>query len=410
MRHWHKAAWALLATPVCAFGFEAVDALTPSSNGLYPAYPADPVPPYSIWAQAGLMYDSNILRLPSGDNHELVTRAGLGGRLDQRVIGRQSLHVEGRVDGYLYDKFDTLDNVAYAGLAEWRYELGNDLAGALTASRRRYQAALSEIQAPVYDPVTETSLGATARYALGPNVNLRGGLNYLNYDRPARDFANIKTLTGVATAEYVSPLGNAIGIEVQQAKGDAPVDEEIDPLHLLVNNDFRQRDVSLVGTWASLPTLRVVGRVGRTKRDYTELPGRDFSGPTWAVAAQWIPTTKTLVAFESAKTITSVIDIAASHVLTKGWAVGPGWAVTAKLNVQARYFKQHQDFLGDPNAALGLTAVRQEVVQGVRLGTYWEYNRRLHYQFSIEHGDRDSNIAGRDYRYTAGIAQVRFVF
>jgi len=35
-RHWHKAAWALLATPVCAFGFEAVDVLTPASSGLYP--------------------------------------------------------------------------------------------------------------------------------------------------------------------------------------------------------------------------------------------------------------------------------------------------------------------------------------------------------------------------------------
>jgi len=253
-------------------------------------------------------------------------------------------------------------------------------------------------------------LGATARYALGPNVNLRGGLNYVNYDRPVREFANIRTLTGVAAAEYVTPLGNAIGIEVQEAKGDAPVDEVVDPLHVFVNNDFRQRDVSLVGTWGSSPTLHVAGRVGRTKREYTVLPGRDFSGPTWSVAAQWFPTTKTVLVVESAQTVTSVIDVAASHILGKGWAVGPGWAVTAKLNVQARYFKQHQDYLGDPNAALGLTPVRQEVVRGVRLGTYWEYNRRLHYQFSIEHGNRDSNVDTRDYRYTAGIAQVRFVF
>lgn len=410
MRHWHKAAWALLAAPVCAFGFDAVDALTPAMNGLYPAYPADPLPPYTVWAQAGLMYDDNILRRNSGDNHDFVTRAGVGGRLDQRVIGRQAMHLEGRVDGYLYDRFSDINNVAYAGLAEWRYELGNDLAGALTASRRRYQASLAENQAAVYDPITETALGASARYAVGPNVRLRGGLNYVKADRPERNFVNIRTLTGIGAVEYVSPLGNVIGVEVQQAKGDAPVDEVVDPLHIFVNNDFRQHDVSLVGTWGASPTLHVVGRVGRTTRSYTALPGRDFSGPTWSVAAQWFPTTKTVIVLESAKTITSVIDIGASHVLGKGWAVGPGWALTAKLNLQARYFKQHQDFLGDPNAALGVTPVRQEEVSGVRFGAYWEYTRRLHFQFSIEHGNRDSNIAERNYRYNAGIAQVRFVF
>jgi hypothetical protein len=410
-RHWQKAAWALLAAPVCAFGFDAVDVLTPASSGLYPAYPPDPAPPYSVWAQAGLMYDSNLLRLPSGSNDDLVTRAGLGGRIDQRIVGRQTLHAEGRVDGYLYDRYSALNNVAYAGLAEWRYELGNDLAGTLTASRRRYEASLAEIQAPLYDPITETALGATARYAVGPNVRLRGGLNYVHADRPARDFVNIRTLTGVGALEYVTALNNMIGIEVQEAKGDAPVDQFVDPLRLFVNNDFRQRDVSLIGAWGASPTLHVAGRVGRTTRSYTELTGRDFSGPTWSIAAQWFPTAKTVIALESAKTLTSVIDIGgASHVVGKGWAVGPGWAVTAKLNLQARYFKQHQEFLGDPNAALGLTPIRQEEVSGVRLGAYWEYNRRLHYQLSVEHGNRDSNFAGRDYSYNAGIAQVRFVF
>jgi hypothetical protein len=410
-RHWHKAAWALFATPVCAFGFEAVDVLTPaSSGGLYPAYPAEPAPPYTVWAQAGLMYDNNILRRTSGDNQELLSRLGLGGRIDQRVVGRQAVHLEGRVDGYVYDKFSQLDNIAYAGLGEWRYEVGNDLAGAFTASRRRYQASLAEIQAAVYDPITETTLGTTARYAIGPNLGVRGALNYVDYARPSHTFFNTKTLTGAIAAEYISALGNTIGVEVQQAKGDAPVPEVVDPLHLFVNNTFRQHDVGIVGGWGVTPTLRIGGRVGRTTRRYDELPGRDFSGPTWNVAAQWFPTPKTVLAVESAKTIASVIDIGASHVVAKGWAVGPGWAPTAKLNFQARFFKQHQSFEGDPAAALGLLPERQEILRGYRLGAYWELDRRWHYQFSFEHGDRESNFLGRNYRFNAGIAQIRYVF
>jgi len=409
-RHWHKAAWALLATPVCAFGFEAVDVLTPAMNGLYPAYPAEPLPPYTVWAQAGLMYDSNILRRPSGDNSEFVTRFGVGGRLDQRVVGRQGVHLEGRVDGYLYDRFNELDNLAYAGLAEWRYEVGNDLAGALSLSRRHYQAALAEIQAPIRDMITETNLGLTGRYAIGPSLALRGGVNYTDYNRPSLAVADTRTLTGTGALEYVSSLGNTIGVEVTEAKGDAPVPQTIDPLGILVNNDFRQTDVGIVGAFGVAPTVRVGGRVGRTVRHYTELTNRDFSGPTWNVAAQWFPTNKTVLTLESAKTIQSVIDIGASHTVGRGWAIGPGWAATAKLNFQARYFHQHQDFEGDPNAALGLVPLRQDFVRGLRLGAYWEYDRRWHYQFAFEHGDRDSNIAGRNFRYNAGIAQVRFVF
>jgi hypothetical protein len=410
MRHWHKAAWALLAIPVCAFGFDSVDVLTPAMSGLYPAYPQDPTPPYTVWGQAGLMYDSNLLRRPTGDNADFVTRLGVGGRLDQRVIGRQYVHLEGRLDGYLYDKFNEHDNVGYAALGEWRFQVGNDLAGAFTASRRRYQVNIAESQSATYDPINETTLGTNARYAIGLNLGLRGALNYVEYERPLHDFFDTKTVTGAAALEYISALGNTIGVEVQQTQGNAPVPETVDPLHLLVNNDFKQHDVGVVGAFALGPTLRLGGRVGRTTRHYTELANRDFSGPTWNVAVQWLPTAKTVLAVESAKFISSVIDIGASHMVSRGWALGPGWAVTAKLNLQARVFRQHQDFEGDPAAALGVAPVRQEVVRGYRLGAYWEYDRRWHCQFSLEHGDRESNTDGRAYGYSAGIAQIKYVF
>lgn len=411
LRHWHKAAWALLATPLCAFGFEAVDVLTPASNGVYPAYPSDVgAAPYAIWAQGGLMYDSNILRTTTGHNNEWVSRLGLGGRWDQRVVGRQALHLEGRVDGYVYDKFSALDNVAYAGLGEWRYEVGNDLAGAFSIGRRRYQANLAEIQRAVYDPITETHFSANGRYALGPTIGIRGAADYLEYSRPTHAFANLKTLTGLAAVEYRSALGNTLGVELQQAHGDAPVDQVIDPLRLFVNNDFHQRDVGVVGGFNVLPTMRVGGRVGRTERTYSVLPGRNFNGPTWAVLAQWFPTAKTLLAFDTAKTISSVIDIGASHVVVKGWGFGPGWAPTAKLNFQARFFRQHQVFEGDPSAQLRITRQREEIVRGYRLGAYWDYDRRISYQFSVEHGERESNTLGRNYRFNAGIAQVRWAF
>jgi len=84
--------------------------------------------------------------------------------------------------------------------------------------------------------------------------------------------------------------------------------------------------------------------------------------------------------------------------------------VSPTLALQARLLRQHQWFEGDPSFALGLTPLRQEYVRGYRLGAYWEYTRRLHYQLAFDHGERESNILGRNYRYNAGVAQARFVF
>jgi hypothetical protein len=405
-----KSAGVLLLTPLCALAFDTVDVLVPASSGIYPAYPSDELRPYDLWAQFGMMYDTNILRRTTGDNSEVLTRLGVGGRMDQKVIGRQSVHLEGRVESYIYNKNSEIDNIGYGGVAEWRYEIGNDLSGGIGASRRRFQANLSEIQRAQYDPITETQLNATARYRLGPHVGLRGGTAYIDYNRPSRQASNTKTVVLTGGADYVTDLGNMLGVEVAEAKGDAPVNQLVDPLGLFVANGYRQHDVGVVSTWVISPSMRIAGRVGRTNRQYTQLPGRDFNGPTWNVMAQWLPTVKTMFTFESSKHVSSIIDIGASHVVVKGFSVGPGWAPTAKLNFQARFLRQHQVFEGDPEAQLGISPLRQEFIRGYRLGSYWEYSRQLHFTFSLDHGERESNILGRNYRYNAGIAQVRYIF
>src|SRR2546423_12190029 len=104
LRSWSKAAAAaLVVLPVCAAAFEAVDVLIPASGSIYPAYPGEPVRPYTAWAQAGVMYDTNALRRTAGDNHELITRLGAGGRVEQPVVGRQGMRLEGRIGGFPVD-------------------------------------------------------------------------------------------------------------------------------------------------------------------------------------------------------------------------------------------------------------------------------------------------------------------
>lgn len=410
LRSMRRAAGVLLLSPLAASAFEAVDALTPSSSGRFLAYPSEPVAPYELWAQFGMQYDTNVLRRTTGDNDETLARLGVGGRWDQRVVGRQRLHLVGQIDGFLFNTFSELDNVGYYGLGEWRYELGNDLAGAIGLSRRKFQAGLAQIQRAIKDPITQQSYYANGRYRIGPHLGVRGGVEFVDYSRPTRAASETETLVGTAGIEYVTNLGNLIGLEVRQGRGDAPVNELVDPLGQFVDNDFRQRDVAVVSAWQMTPQIRFAGNVGRTNRTYSQLPGRDFDGTTHRLGLHWAVTPRTNFEFEHSRHVSSIIDVGAGHVVIKGYSFGPSWALTAKTNLSARFLRQHLEYGGDPFVALGVAPQREELVRTVRLGAYWEYTRKVHVTAAFENGNRESNILGRNYRFNAYTANVKYFF
>jgi hypothetical protein len=97
-------------------------------------------------------------------------------------------------------------------------------------------------------------------------------------------------------------------------------------------------------------------------------------------------------------------------LLVRGAAFGPGWAPTEKLNFSARVYREDQLFQGDPAAVLGVAALRHEITRGWRLGSYWEYDRQVHFQFAFDHGERESNLLGRNFRYNALVANARYLF
>lgn len=399
----------LVAAPFSALAFIQVDLLPRASGGHFPAYPADPTPLHSLWVQYGAMYDSNILRRNFGENHDFVQRLGTGAAYTQRVVGRQTVHLEGRVDAYVYDTFSDLDNIGWSGLGEWRWELGNDLAGVLGASRRKYQASPSETQRAAEDPITVTRYTATGGWRLGPTVRLHGGSEFVDYQRPAAG-AQLKTVIGFVGADYVTNLGNTLGVEFRQTTGDAPVNVLIDPTGQFGNNHFNQRDVMLTTGWIFSPQWRLTGRVGRTTRTYDQLPARNFSGPTWRAAVDWLPGYKTTMTFETYKEISSIIDLLTSHVIIRGVAFGPGWAPTAKLAFSARVFRNHQTFSEFEGAPVGTAPLHEEIVRGIRLGAFWEVQRRVDVTLAIDHGERESNFIGRNFRYNAFVGNIRYTF
>jgi exopolysaccharide biosynthesis operon protein EpsL len=412
---------ALGAAPIAALAqqFDPLDTIPWPYRGNFPAYPAEAARPTEVYVHGGLVQDNNVFRFSDGANVQAITgnpkrsdtimRAGAGIRHDQRIVGRQSVRVAARGDLYSFSNYSRLDHFAYGLLGEWLWELGNDLSGTIGWDREKRLADLAQIQRNVRSMVTEDRAYANARYQLGPNTRLRAGLNGSRADRgeTVAGTSEARANSVIAGADYVTPLGNAVGIEGRRTGGNSPVTPELGALP--VDNEFDEREVALVATWTATAQIRANGRVGRTKRTHDQFGVLDFSGTTYNFGIDWTPLNKTAFAFSFYKVPRTVIDVDAFYVLTRGFALGPRWAPTEKLVFALLFSRERQAYREPANALLGAPE-RDETVRTWRLMAGWEPVRRLELSAGLQSGERTSTALLRDYDYRQFLLQARYRF
>ena len=420
-----QAGLALFALPACALAFDTVDSIVYPNTGTYPAYPVDEARgPLNFFVQGGVLRDNNVARLSSSANtsavlgsnqrSDTITRLGVGVRYDQRVIGRQRIRLEARGEQYWYDRYSTFNNFSYGLLGEWDWELGNQLSGTVGYTRRRALVDLAEVQALTKDTITEDRYYATGAYQFTPRWRVRGGLDHNELTRGSQAVSG-KTNGATAGIDYVTPLGNSLGVEVGRTTGDFAAPQLTSdvgniPLPVAVSNQFHQDDVAVVGNFTFGPQWRLGARLGETRRQHTLLSQRDFKGTTGRVTLDWLPGTKTILSFVAYKEARPIVDLAASYAVVKGVQFGPSWAATAKLVFNARLITERRSFAGDPAVPLLGLQQRDETIKGVRLGMGWEPIRHTEISLGFDHGMRSSNILGRDYSYNAIMANLRHNF
>ena len=390
-----------------ASAFEAIDTTPWPSLGVFPAYPRETADLTDVWFHAGILRDDNVLRTETGAQTDSIARYGGGIRHETRVIGRQRVRFEARGDYYDYRQFNELDNFAYSLGGEWLWEIGNNWAGTVFLSQLRRQVDMAETQAARLDTVISQRFGATAGYLVTPRFRLRGGFLGAHDDRKEVTESETRSATVTAAAEYVSPLANTVGLEYRFTKGNAPQLEFVDPLGAFVSNDYTENEIAVVSSYALGAQLRASVRLGYTRRDYDEVPTRDFDGWTGRIGVDWFPGTKTGLGFLLYREPRSIIDVAASHVLVSGAAFIPRWAVTNQVVLYARIARERRRFEGDPALTAGAT-LQDEYSTLLRFGLGWEPMRRWMVGLAAEHGERESNTPGRDYQYNSVMANLGY--
>jgi hypothetical protein len=410
---WKFAVAALALAPTAALGFETVDFLPYPSSGAFLAYPNERAYPLRLWAQVGLMYDSNPFRLSDSTDtqaalgesqrDDLVVRYGTGIGYTARVAGRQSVNLEARVEYYDYQNYSVLDNYAYGLTGEWLWEFTNDVRGTLGVRRDYDPADPGATQRPVNDVVTIDRIYATAVYRFAARWRARVGAE-AEYGERTGDREDVETRgrTWRLGIDYVTPLANAIGVEWRETRGDAPASI---PAGAFLDNEFTEREVALVVTYNPGAQLRLSGRLGHTERTYSELPVEPFEGTTWRAALTWLPEAKLNFVVDAAREPRAVLDVDATHVVETRFGFGPNWAPTAKLVFSARFVRERRQYQSTETTAL---IQRDETLRVLRFGAGWEPMRRIRIGGGLDFGERTANTLGRDYDYYAVMANARY--
>ncbi len=410
----------LLCVPATGFALDTLDTIRWPDEGRFPAYSLEPDErKVRLFVFGDVDRDSNPFRLSDTANtqatlgttekSDTVVRAGVGLKADLPV-SRQRLLFDLRGEQNDYRRFDLLDHFAYRGSGTWRWQAGNQWSGEIGASKRRFLANLAELQRPIKDLVTEDRAFAGAGFLVTPRWKVRGMLDWTKWDHgePTRQTLDARVVGGTIGLDYVTPPGNFVGGQVRYSEGDYPNRQLV--AGNLVSNQYQEVESSAVLHWVVTGKSTFDARLGYTSRRHDEVPQRDFDGATGRLNYDWFIAAKTLLNFSVWRELRSAEDISASYVVSKGWGLGPAWAPTSKLVFQAKYLREDRDYRGDPNFVASGAPPRDDTFRGVSLTAGYAPRRNLQFSLGAERGQRESNIVGVDYDYTAVSANARVSF
>lgn len=406
---WMRMAAILLGlAPAAAAAFETVDEIPFPSLGRFPAWEGDAPRPWNLFGYAGVMYDTNAFRRDTDERGDVVARYGLGGRAEQRVFGRQRLAVEGFGEYYDFNELSEIDHFGYGLRGDWLWEIGNQLNGAAVYSRRRRHADLGEFRTETRSMLTIEQLLFDGGYRFHPDWRLYGAVDQTRSRREDDEAADLDTTTVRGRLTYSTPLGNALGVEARAARGNTQFSDDITGIP--VTNDFDEREIAAVLSYALGATLRVSGRLGYTERVYDDIAGRNFNGTTYRGLVDWLPTVRLSLSLEAFRFPQSIPDVSASHALRTGAIFRASYAATYKLVFTMSFSNEHRVAQGSPEAEILGTPVTDETLRVWRFGVGWEPQRHWQLGAGVDVGDRSSNILGRNYEYAQAMLNARWIW
>lgn len=374
---------------------------------------------FSPYVGADYRYDSNFFRVES--DQVALNQLGTTNRAESYInvlagatinfhLSRQLFQARAEVNQTRFNRFTALNFDGHNTQLVWDWVVGNALSGDAGMSDIMSQGSFVNIQQPINNLISTRQkfvhgviqLGAPWKIKLGVEDEVR--TNSLT----SQQTQNSKINSYKAGLQYESRKGSLVEFFSQMSDGRYP-NRQIVGL-APVDNGYTQWDNGISVTTKPTGQTVLKGNLNYTKRNYSDVPQRDFSGITGQLATTWQVTGKTLLGLNIYRNIGVVENTTASYSVNRGVEFTESYQATSKINLNLTLAQNRIAYTGDPGFVLSSLPAREDKLSSVQAGVNYKVFRNTLLGMTLQRGVNQSNQASASYTYNSVMLNVRSVF
>jgi len=380
---------------------------------------ADEPSPYYIGATASLTHDSNVYRTPDGRG-DTYGGVGLVAGFNQS-INRQRLYADLNVRNNSYAREKTLDNVSYGLNAGWDWATIEKLSGGVSVGASQGLAAYNynNTGQPTTkrDVLNTEQLGARVRWGDDGPLNLTAAYGYSHVSYTQTIASDSSQHSASLGASYQVGPTLRLGTGLRLTRREQPHAFQTAP-GVFESNKINGRNIDFTADWRSTAQTFLNARVSWTHETNSSLSGRDFSGLTGGLTANYAPTSR--LAFNATlsrdtganssflnqtnpTTGQRSTNQAANNQTSDTFGVGATYAVTSKINLTSGLQYRHGNIVDQ--IFVGSVPVNSDYIDtttSASLGMNYAAARNWSLGCNLEYLKRD--VSGlRPYAYNANV-------
>lgn len=297
-----------------------------------------------------------------------------------------------------YDRFTVLDFDGHDGRAVWKWQIGNELSGQLGYTETLALASLANIQSGVQsstpNPLKTQRMFVNAAQMLTSRWRLQGELSRREQSNGVFQENDIGINGTDLTVSYITPADNQVGVNLRVEDGRFPNGQTVGID--VIDNDYRQQSVAAVLGWTLTGHSRVNARAGWISRSHDQLAERDFTGPIFHAAYDWMATGKLTLSATAQRDVSAAEQVNTSFVLIKGVALRPTLRLTEKIGISGILEYSDREYFIDPRLVFGAVPP-SEKVRAAAVTTTYRPLRTVMLEMNWRRESRSSTIAFGDY-------------
>jgi exopolysaccharide biosynthesis operon protein EpsL len=361
-------------------------------------------------ASAGMLYDSNVYRLPSWRDPQLylgspttadrIQQLSIGMSIDKKYSNQEVL-LSANITNNKYETFTNLDYDATTYKAAWLWSLGSKLNGALSLDRTQTLYSFEDIRTNTRNLRTVTHPHLSADWWFQANWHLLAGVatETSTSSITAVNSQSYRTRTTELGVKYMPSDKTSVTLLGRNISGGY-IDVSPDYVALL-DTGYSERQDEFKINWKPSGKSVLSASLLNVKRSYPVFVQRDYNVVQKGITYNWGMTGETQLNISLNRSVNPWFDASSSYYDTNTLLISTAWQLSAKTDMQISFMRSTSDYR---NPVVANAIIRADANQSQQIAMGWSPWRFVKFSAAYVYSDRTSNY--KEFEFTDNMTNL----